>query len=119
MEKKSHVNLVNDKEVFYQVPKPEMLRSVFAGDNVLVGRNVLPAGTVVPMHSHPEEQLTLVVEGECDVVCGDEKFHMTPGSICAAPANVEHGLTMWEESDVIAYDIFYPVRQDWLDPLDK
>ena len=118
MEKKSHVNF-NDAEVQYQVPSPEMLRSVFAGENVLIGRNIIKAGTHVPSHSHEHEQYTLIIKGEVDVVCGDESFHLTPGGICCAPSNVPHELTMWDESDVELYDIFCPVREDWLTPLEK
>lgn len=119
MEKRAYADLINDESVQYKVEKPEMLRSVFFGDSILVGRNVITAGTEVPLHSHPEEQYTLVISGECDVTCGGESFHMGPGCICFAPANVEHGLKMWDESDVELYDIFTPVRQVWIDPLEK
>ena len=79
----------------------------------------LPAGEHVPAHSHPHEQYSIVLEGECDVKCGGEEFHLTKGGICYAPSNVEHELWMWEESDVVIMDIFNPVRQDWIDPLDE
>ena len=119
-EKKSHVDLLNDLENQYEVDGPaRMHRSVFWGDNMTMGRNVLPAGEHVPAHAHPHEQYTLIISGECDARCGDETFHMTPGCICFAPSNVEHELWMWEESDVVAYDFFTPVRQDWIDPLDE
>ena len=56
MEKRTYADLINDESVQYKVEKPEMLRSVFFGDSILVGRNVITAGTEVPLHSHPEEQ---------------------------------------------------------------
>ena len=119
-EMKSHVNLIEDTDIGYHVDGPaRMDRTVFWGDNILFGRNVLPAGEHVPAHSHPEEQYTMIISGECDVKCGDEEFHLTPGGICYAPSNVTHELWMWEESDVVAIDIFNPVRQDWIDPLDE
>ena len=118
MEKKSHANF-NDPAITYKVESPEMIRSVFAGDNVLIGRNIFKAGELVPMHSHEHEQFTLIISGECDVTCGGETFHLTPGGICWAPSNVEHEIKMWDEGEVEAYDIFYPVREDWLTPLEK
>lgn len=118
-EMKSHVNLIEDTDIGYHVDGPaRMERTVFWGDNILFGRNVLPAGEHVPAHSHPHEQYSIVLEGECDVKCGGEEFHLTKGGICFAPSNVEHELWMWEESDVVIMDIFNPVRQDWIDPLD-
>ena len=119
-EMKSHVNLIEDKDIFYHVDKPaRMDRTVFWGENILMGRNVLPAGEHVLAHSHPEEQYTLIISGECDVRCGDEEFHLTPGGVCWAPSNVTHELWMWDESEVVAIDFFSPVREDWIDPLDK
>lgn len=118
--KKSHVDLLNDVENQYEVDGPiKIHRSVFWGDNMSLGRNVIPAGSHVKAHSHPEEQYSLVVSGECDVRCGDEKFHLGPGCICFAPSNADHELWMWDESDVVIYDFFVPVRQDWIDPLDE
>ena len=48
-EMKSHVNLIEDTDIGYQVDGPaRMYRTVFWGDNILMGRNVLPAGEHVP-----------------------------------------------------------------------
>ena len=117
---KSHVNLIEDKDIYYFVDKPaKMGRPVFWGDNILIGRNVILAGEHVLPHAHPEEQYTLIISGECDVKCGDEEFHLTPGGVCYAPPNVTHELWMWDESDVVALDIFTPVREDWIDPIKK
>ncbi len=119
-EKKSHANLIEDEDIRYYVPgPPRMDRSVFWGDDISMGRNVLPPGELVPMHSHPEDQYSLILSGECDVVCGGEEFHLTPGGICFAPSNMEHSLKMWDESEVVILDIFNIVRQSWIDPLDE
>ena len=115
---RSHVNLNEDKDIFYHVSQPaEMDRSVFWGDNIVMGKNVIAAGGHVTAHSHPEEQYSLVLSGECDVRCGDERFHLTPGGVCYAPSDVEHELWMWDESDVVIIDIFTPIREDWIDPV--
>lgn len=120
-EMRSHANLIEDiEEIGYHIDGPVRIdRTVFWGDNILFGRNTVEAGAHVAPHTHPHEQYSLIVEGECDIRCGDEKFHLTPGGICFAPSNVEHELWMWEESDVVIIDIFNPVRQDWIDPLDE
>ena len=41
MEKRAYADLINDESVQYKLEKPEMLRSVFFGDSILVGRNVI------------------------------------------------------------------------------
>ena len=43
-------------------------------------------------HSHPSEQITLVLEGELYFEIGDGITQIGPGEVMAIPANVEHAV---------------------------
>ncbi|NWF92787.1 MAG: cupin domain-containing protein [Syntrophaceae bacterium] len=74
-----------------------------------------PPGCVFPLHSHPSEQILILLEGEEDHICGEEKFLMKAGDICIHPPNVMHGGET--KTGFKGIDIFCPPREDWLQKL--
>lgn len=70
-------------------------------------------GAVVPVHSHPNEQITWFLTGAADVYSQGQKFTMRAGDIMIIPPNVPHEFHFTE--DTIDIDIFAPQRQDWID----
>lgn len=68
-------------------------------------------GAEIPIHSHPHEQTTQVIEGEFEMTVNNSTKVYTPGMIVTIPSHVEHGgkaLTNCKLSDV-----FCPVREDY------
>jgi quercetin dioxygenase-like cupin family protein len=67
-----------------------------------------------PLHSHPHEQVSYLVEGEIYLfVDNDEKVHLTPGDKFAIPPNIPH--TIQRLTPVVRLiDCFTPVREDFL-----
>ncbi len=65
-------------------------------------------------HSHPSEQITLVLEGELFFeVDGRDEVRVGPGEVIALPANVPHAA--WtRERPVRAVDAWSPIRADFL-----
>ena len=97
------------------IPEPAMDRQIFYGDKIMLGRNIIKAGTTVPMHSHPEEQISYVISGECDVIIeGEEPVHCKAGAVAWFPANKGHEVIVGDV-DTEILDIFNPVREDWLE----
>ena len=43
------------------------------GDNIMMNVVELEAGSEVPLHSHPNEQAGIVLEGEVEFTIGEEK----------------------------------------------
>jgi len=86
-------------------------------DRVLLSFIENPPGCVFPLHSHPSEQILVLLEGEEDHVCGEEKFLMKAGDICIHPPNVMHGGET--KAGFKGIDIFVPPREDWLEKLKK
>jgi len=49
-----------------------------------------PEGATVPMHHHPYEQITYVLEGQLEFCIGAETRVLGPGEGVQVPANMEH-----------------------------
>jgi quercetin dioxygenase-like cupin family protein len=47
-------------------------------------------GAVFPRHRHPQEQITLIQEGEVDFSVGDEVRHLSAGGWLVVRSDVEH-----------------------------
>jgi len=50
-----------------------------------------PADAGPPPHSHPWEEVYVVLDGELEVLIDDEAHVLTPGSVAHVPAGVRHG----------------------------
>jgi quercetin dioxygenase-like cupin family protein len=78
-----------------ELPAKELLagvrvRSVHLADLMMTFVEY-PAGATVPMHHHPYEQITYVLEGQLEVSIGAETRLLGPGEGVQVPANMEHG----------------------------
>lgn len=71
----------------------------------------IEAGSSLPDHSHPHEQVANVIEGEFELVVAGEAKRMTPGQVAVIPGNVPHHGTAITDCRLI--DVFYPVRDDY------
>lgn len=72
----------------------------------------LDPGAVVAEHSHPNEQLGIVLRGAMDFRVGDERRELGPGGTWVIPANTPHEATAGPEGAVVI-DVFAPPRDDW------
>jgi quercetin dioxygenase-like cupin family protein len=69
------------------------------------------ANTLFPEHSHPHEQIMLVVEGEFELTVGAESKVVRPGVVAVIPSGVSHSGRALTDCRVI--DAFHPVREDY------
>jgi quercetin dioxygenase-like cupin family protein len=100
------------------IPLTEESKSrLVAGKNMLVSFIENPPGCVFPLHSHPSEQVLIMLEGEEEHICGDEKFLMKTGDVCIHSSNTEHGGET--KTGFKGIDIFSPPREDHLEKLNR
>ena len=71
----------------------------------------LDADTVIPIHDHPHEQITYLLDGRMHFVVGEETQTMSPGDIAVIPGGVPHGGRTITKCRVI--DVFAPPRDDY------
>lgn len=68
--------------------------------------------SVVEDHSHPHEQMGIIISGRAEFTVGDQKATLGPGELYRIPSNVVHRVVALEEA-VVAFDVFSPVRDDY------
>lgn len=67
---------------------------------------------VVEEHSHPHEQMGIMVKGRAIFTVGGESRTLGPGDLYRIPSNVRHKVVALEEP-VTAFDVFSPTRDDY------
>ncbi len=82
------------------------------GDECSLAVVELDPDSVVAEHSHPNEQLGVVVSGAVTFRVGDEKRALAPGGTWRIPPNVPHEVRAGPDGAVVV-DVFAPPRTDW------
>lgn len=67
---------------------------------------------VIPLHFHPNEQITWITQGSVRVKSQGKEFIVKAGGVFIIPPYVPHELLALE--DTIDIDFFTPAREDWL-----
>ena len=91
---------------------PLIGRQMAHTETMTVARIILAKGALVPLHQHPNEQVTNVLEGRLRFVIGDDEQIVSGGATVLIPADVPHLVEALEDS--VALDVFSPVRDDWV-----
>jgi quercetin dioxygenase-like cupin family protein len=72
----------------------------------------LEPSSVVPEHSHENEQLGLVLRGSLTFRVGDEVRDVEAGATYRIPPNVPHEVVRTGPEGAIVLDVFAPARAD-------
>jgi quercetin dioxygenase-like cupin family protein len=97
---------------------PLLSRQFVVGTNVMVARIHLQKGCHVPTHSHPNEQISMLLSGCLKLVLHDpaapapSEAILYPGELLCIPPNIPHEAFALE--DTINIDVFNPPRHDWI-----
>jgi quercetin dioxygenase-like cupin family protein len=84
-----------------------------AAEKMMVSFVELEPHSVVEEHSHPHEQVGMLLEGRARFFIGDEEKVVSKGDMWRIPGNVKHRVVALDEP-VKAIDIFCPIREDYL-----
>jgi quercetin dioxygenase-like cupin family protein len=82
------------------------------GEGAQVNLVELEPGAVVPVHSHPHEQLGIGLRGVQILLIDGEEHHIGPMDAYVIPGGVEHGARCGPEGATVI-DVFQPVREDY------
>lgn len=77
-----------------------------------VARVYLNKGCIVPEHSHPNEQVSMMEQGALRFVFPGEEVVLRAGEVLRIPSNVPHSAEALEDS--VGIDLFSPPRADWI-----
>jgi reactive intermediate/imine deaminase len=101
---------------FDKVPKEKLSdtvsRQYLMGKQSMLVKWEFKKGAVIPMHTHPNEQITWITKGAVKVLSQGKEFILKEGDILVFPPNVPHEFHALEDTTDI--DFFTPIREDWL-----
>jgi len=106
------MKLHNWKQIHEERLNPLATRQMIHGSSITVARLRTRKGSLVPTHSHVNEQITTIEQGAMLFVTPTEKIVVRAGESLVIPPNVPHSVESLEDS--VAVDIFSPVREDWV-----
>lgn len=98
-----------------EIKEREIVPGYFArfvhSENNTVAYWRITAGSSLPAHSHPHEQVTNLLEGEFELTVDGTPHKLTPGMVFVIPGDVPHSGTAITDCKIL--DTFYPVREDY------
>lgn len=71
----------------------------------------IEAGSALPEHAHPHEQVLNLLEGEFEAVVAGQTSHLLPGMVSIIPGGVRHSGKALTACRIL--DVFYPVREEY------
>lgn len=84
-----------------------------AAEKMMLSHVDLEPHAVVEEHSHPHEQVGMLLEGQATFFIGDEQKTLGPGDMWRIPGGVRHRVVVGDQP-ARAIDIFCPIREDYL-----
>jgi len=93
-------------------PAPGFLVQAVSGQSLMLCDVTLEASSESPLHSHPYEEMGLIIEGEFEMTMGDETKLLKKGDVFLAPPTVLHG-GITREQGTRMISAFSPPREDY------
>jgi quercetin dioxygenase-like cupin family protein len=82
------------------------------GERIMFSLLDMAPHSVVPRHSHPHEQMGLVLEGEFELAVGTKSRVLRAGDVYLVPPGVEHEVRVGALRARVV-DAFSPPREDY------
>jgi quercetin dioxygenase-like cupin family protein len=87
---------------------------IIVGEKAMMMRLRVEPNIPTPPHSHPHEQMGIVLEGEGTLYIGDNSIHITKGTSFLIPPNLSHNFDATGDKPAVLMECFSPPREDYL-----
>ncbi len=94
---------------------PGVAARIFPGVHAMLSVVTIEPHSGSPVHSHPNEQWGVCLEGEWIRIQGGVEHHVKAGDFWQTPPNVPHGGRTLDTRCVVL-DIFAPPREEYRQP---
>jgi quercetin dioxygenase-like cupin family protein len=84
-----------------------------AGQRLMLSVVRLEPGSIVSEHSHPHEQMGILLEGQLEFTVGGVTRLLGPGDMWRIPGGVVHRVRTLDQPS-LAVDVFHPIREEYL-----
>jgi quercetin dioxygenase-like cupin family protein len=91
-------------------PKPGWHGRFFHSEHMTFAYDQIDAGATLQAHSHPNEEVWHIIEGDVDLTVGDERRRVSAGSAVVIPPNTTHAVSVANHCRAIVVD--YPLRHE-------
>jgi quercetin dioxygenase-like cupin family protein len=91
---------------------PGVIVRTCSAEKMMLSLATLQPNSVVEEHSHPHEQVGIVLEGRVVFHIGDESKTLQPGDIFRIPGNIKHRVVTLDHLAKVL-DVFCPIREDY------
>jgi quercetin dioxygenase-like cupin family protein len=88
---------------------------IFPGEKAMISVVRIEPNAVGAIHSHPQEQWGLMLEGSAIRIQDGEEIEVKKGDFWVSPGGVEHGVIGGPDGAVIL-DVFSPPREEYTRP---
>lgn len=99
------------------LPTTELVKGsnsrLVVGEQAMISFIKMDAHSYFAPHSHPQEQIMIVLDGYCDEIIQGKIYRVQKGDVIVLPSNVEHGAYIGDQ-DCYAIDVFGSPRGDYL-----
>jgi quercetin dioxygenase-like cupin family protein len=103
------MSFVDTRELPAREPLPGWEGRFFHSETMTFAYYAVKAGASIHAHSHPNEEVWHVIEGELEVTIGDETRIAGPGCAAVVPANTTHSVRARSDTSAIVVD--HPRRE--------
>lgn len=91
-------------------PKPGWRGRFFHSENMTFAYYDIDAGATLHAHSHDNEEVWHIIEGDVDLTLADETRNVCAGNACIVPPGTKHAVAVKNGCRAIVVD--YPVRHE-------
>ena len=107
--------------LYFPTPAECSLHTIFPGvtvqtcsaDKMMLCLATLQPHSVVEEHSHPHEQMGILISGRLEFTIGGVTKVLNPGDLWRIPGGVLHKAVA-VDGPAVALDCFHPIREDYL-----
>lgn len=83
------------------------------GEQSMISFLKMDAHSYFAPHKHTQEQIMIVLDGDCDEIIDGKLYHVKKGDVIVLPSNIVHGAYIGN-TDVQVIDVFGEVRGDYM-----
>jgi quercetin dioxygenase-like cupin family protein len=84
-------------ELASEAPYPGLSRRTFHAEHVTINYYVFQPGASFPLHSHEQQQVTIISAGDVRMKIQGEVVRLERGGWTVVPGGIEHGITAGPE----------------------
>jgi quercetin dioxygenase-like cupin family protein len=86
--------------------------TTMAGKGIMLSLVNFEPNSVVPDHSHPHEQMGMMISGRLEFTVGGVTSVLGPGEVWRIPGGIVHKVVAID-GPAVALDVFHPIREDY------